>query len=68
MFQEFMNTKNKRTIVVETDNNRMIISFQTLNSGMTVDIDREEADKLMTLLSLARADMQTNSTKELVGA
>lgn len=68
MFQEFMNTSNKRTIVVESENDRMIISFQTLNNGMTVDLSSEEADKLMTLLSMARADMQNNSTKELLGA
>jgi hypothetical protein len=67
MFQEFMNTSMKRTIVVETSNDRMIISFQTKDNGMIVDLSTEEADRLITLISQARSDIQQNSTNELLG-
>lgn len=67
MFCEFMNTTMKRTIVVESSNNRMLISFQTKDNGMIVDLSTEEADRLITLITQARSDIQQNSTRGLIG-
>lgn len=67
MFKNFMNLPLTRTIVVETKHDYLVIDFHAAGSNVTMCMNQEDSDKFITMLMAARADMQENHTKELVG-